>query len=606
MQRLALASCSQVSRAILVVDVVESVTAMAHDELGAVQALRAFFQRVRQDVLPRHSGRWVHSLGDGFIAEFDSPARATAAALELHKGDQKQNAVASPLTAARGGLRAAVHSATLIQTDEGLFGQGIQLARSLTELARPGDTVVTESAIDGIVEGIDAHIEDLGERRLQGWPNPIRLWRIERVHRFERTDAPSATSGFVFSAPLPPSQQPKAIRPTIAVLTFEQQTHQFQELPLGDLLAEQVINRLKRHKDFDVIARLSTTRLQSREWSVTAIGKRLDADYVLSGSIAPSGTQIEVVASMIHVSSGEKMWHHAYSAKLEDLIAKDSSLGERLSTECTQAIMHIAAEQALVLPLPRLSSNTLLLGAISLMHRSSRHALTSAGEILKLLAQRHRQSASPWAWQAKLQIIRAVQGMDEAPALAFQSAIDATSRALDLEPDNPTALALRGHALGHLGRDVGEAQALIEASLQREPNDPMAWLYLCMQSYLWGDSKTAVEHSGHALALSPLDPHRYYFLMQHGSALWVNERLEEAVLVCKESISANAMHASAYRVLIAALHAMDRTSEARDYLNALRILDPDLTVERYIANGSDSAVRRSVAEAMKAAGLPLH
>ena len=59
-------------RAIVVVDVVESVRLMQEDESGFIDRWRRFVNQVRTEVLPAHGGRLVKSLGDGMLLEFAS------------------------------------------------------------------------------------------------------------------------------------------------------------------------------------------------------------------------------------------------------------------------------------------------------------------------------------------------------------------------------------------------------------------------------------------------------------------------------------------------------------------------------------------------------
>ena len=54
-------------RAIVVVDVVESVRLMQEDEAGFIDRWRRFVHEVRTEVLPKHGGRMVKSLGDGML-----------------------------------------------------------------------------------------------------------------------------------------------------------------------------------------------------------------------------------------------------------------------------------------------------------------------------------------------------------------------------------------------------------------------------------------------------------------------------------------------------------------------------------------------------------
>ena len=70
-------------RAIVVVDVVESVRLMQEDEAGFIDRWRRFVHEVRTEVLPKHGGRMVKSLGDGMLLDFERAPQAMAAALHL-------------------------------------------------------------------------------------------------------------------------------------------------------------------------------------------------------------------------------------------------------------------------------------------------------------------------------------------------------------------------------------------------------------------------------------------------------------------------------------------------------------------------------------------
>ena len=70
-------------RAIVVVDVVESVRLMQEDESGFIDRWRRFVNQVRTEVLPAHGGRMVKSLGDGMLLEFERVPQAVAAAIDL-------------------------------------------------------------------------------------------------------------------------------------------------------------------------------------------------------------------------------------------------------------------------------------------------------------------------------------------------------------------------------------------------------------------------------------------------------------------------------------------------------------------------------------------
>lgn len=141
------------NKVVLVVDLVESVRLMATNEAGAIEQWRKFLKYAESDVLSPRSGRMVKSLGDGFLAEFDSASDAVPAALALHQY-LRQNNDRLPQEE-QFHLRAGIHATYFYQDTNDVFGNGVNLAARITSLANPGETVVTAPVRDGMVDGVD-------------------------------------------------------------------------------------------------------------------------------------------------------------------------------------------------------------------------------------------------------------------------------------------------------------------------------------------------------------------------------------------------------------------------------------------------------------------
>ncbi len=72
-------------KAVLVVDLVESVRLMSLNETAVVSQWHGFVQHAETEVLPAHGGRLVKSLGDGMLVEFDELPHGVQAALAMHR-----------------------------------------------------------------------------------------------------------------------------------------------------------------------------------------------------------------------------------------------------------------------------------------------------------------------------------------------------------------------------------------------------------------------------------------------------------------------------------------------------------------------------------------
>lgn len=580
----------QQHKVVLVVDLVESVRLMAGNEAAVVERWQGFM-RFASKCVPEHRGRLVKSLGDGLLAEFDEAADAVQTAMALHSHFIPVNKALHPNEQMH--LRAGINASQLYVGEHDVYGQGVNLAARVASLAEPGDIVVTANVRDSIVDGVDGEVEDMGESYLKHWPEPVRTWRVHPVR-----------AGQVLWRPEPREAAATDFRPSIAVIPFEARSLSPEHFVIGELIADGVIAQLSRSQDLRVISRLSTTAFRGRHASNSEIDGRLDAAFVLSGSYTTFGNKVVIMAELADTRRNEVVWAERLSGDTMDLMEVQSEMLGSLSTACAHALLNSEVQRSLVLPLPKLDSNALMLGGITLMHRSTPRDLQRSHQLLEAVAERHKRVAAPWAWLAKWHIMQVVQGLSGEPARDFQRAIATANRALDLEPSSSLAMAIKGHALCHLGEDVKASRQLLLEASQSNPNDPMAWLYNSVWSQMWGNAEDSVVEAENALRLSPLDPQKYYFEMMLAASYAALGRWEEVIKQCTSSMKKNRHHLPTIRSLMTAQHELGAKEEARKTFEIMLALQPNLTLDNFLSSGGESPLRRRVAKVMESLGLP--
>lgn len=120
---------------------------------------------VRAEVA-RHRGRPVKSLGDGWLATFDGPARAVRCALGL----------VPPLAALGLEVRAGVHTGEVEVLDDDVGGLAVHLAARVMAEGGPGEVIASQTVKD-LVVGSGLTFADLGVHDLRGVPGEWRLFR---------------------------------------------------------------------------------------------------------------------------------------------------------------------------------------------------------------------------------------------------------------------------------------------------------------------------------------------------------------------------------------------------------------------------------------------
>ena len=580
-------------KVVLVMDLVESVRLMAANETAVVQRWHGFVQHARGHVLPRHHGRHVKSLGDGLLAEFDSASEAVGAAHELHHFFDDTNAALPPEQ--RFHLRAGLNAAQIYIDSVDVYGAGVNLAARVASLAGPGETIVTSQVRDDLTDGLDGELRDMGECYLKHVPEPVRVWRV----------------GDASAQPLltPASEQPGTLLPGIAVIPFAARSNTPEHFAVGELVADAVISLLGRSPHLRVISRLSCSAFRQRDAALGEVSQRLGAQFVLSGSYvvfgSAGGGKLLITAELCDARSGRLVWTERFNAEVGDLLQAESECAHRIALAASSAILNAETDKARLQPVATLSAYSLQLSAINLMHRSPVAEFEKGRELLLALAERQPRASEVRAWLAKWHVLRVIRGISANPADDARHAMDACRQALDLAPENPLALAVRGYALSQVMGDQEGAQRDIDRALELAPNQVHAWAYLSVWNCHADRSDDAVACALKARILSPLDPHAYFLETVLANAYAVDRRYPEATESAVRALRLDREHPPTLRALLLSQFESEDLAGARTTLKQLLRITPGLTLNAYRAMGNPhSAMRRRVISALEALGLP--
>jgi class 3 adenylate cyclase/tetratricopeptide (TPR) repeat protein len=577
------------NRAVLLVDVVESVRLVEQDEASAVSRWLAFVEHIRTRILPQHKGRIVKSLGDGLLIDFDSVRSAVAAALAIQEASSRGNTGFAPERQMH--LRMGLEASEVIVEADDVHGRGVNLAARLMSLAGPGEVVISAHARDQLTASLDAEIEDLGDCFVRHLSQPVRAYRVG-----------------------PPGPRPvmraamahEALAPFIAVVPFTARQAPTEHDPLGEVLAEEIIRTLSRTSDMNVISRLSTTVFRGRHTSLAEINSHLNADYVLSGVYRIDGQGLVLDAELAEAKSGRIVWTDRLKDRIAGIVRGESEMIGQVVAQVSAAIMAHELQRSQSQPLPTLRTYTLMLAAIALMHRGSLGDFEQARLLLQTIIDRGNRHPLPLAWLGNWHVFRLVQGWSADARQDGAQALDCTKRALDLDPNCSLALAIDGFVHTNLLKKLDVAAERYDSALRTNPNNALAWLLRGTLYAFTDDGQRAVEHTQHALQLTPLDPNRYFYDSLTASAYIAAREFAKALEFADRSFRANRKHTSTLRVKAVAEWNLGRQAEARRTGEELRALEPNLTVRNWLERSpsADYKIGREFAEALRAIGVP--
>jgi class 3 adenylate cyclase/TolB-like protein len=570
-------------------DVVESVRLLQRDEARAIAEWRGMVSRIVEHVLPRFGGTLVKSLGDGLMLNFANPQEAVAAALAIREEVAARNADL-PLDA-RFQLRMSAHHGAQVVGEFDLYGHSINLAARVLTLAGPGEIVITSEVRNRITDQIDAQVEDLGECWVRHVEEPVRAYRVGPAGSMPVID---------------PADSARALRPTIAVVPLDARAVPERLKVLGDVIADGVIAALSRQPELDVISRLSTTALRGREDRLPELSGRMGANYLLSGSYAASGSRVMLSVELSEVASGRVIWVDRIPGSARSLLWGDDPAIDRIAGSVAAALVTHEVRRSQRTAMPTMDSFTLLLSAITLMHRLSASEFTRAGAMLESLVERAPRLAEPHAWLAKWHVLRVHQGWSDDPVRDGANAEMRISRALDADSRCTLALTVDGLVQTQIRRRLDLAEQRFEQALQFNPSESLAWLLLGTLRAFRGEGTEAVHATSRALRLSPVDPMRDYYDSLAATAACSANDFEGAIRYAQRSLRANRAHASTWRALAVALTLAGRLDEARRAVSQLMTLQPAFTVGGWLSRAPFEAfpVGQTWSAALRRAGAP--
>jgi adenylate cyclase len=577
----------QALRTLLALDMPKSGLASQRDGKDAATQLRTLQDYVAREVLPASGGQVVGRHEGGLLIGFPDARPAVRAAFAIQ---QACSGASAGLSLGRESLpRMGVQMAEPAADPTSGYSRGGGVAARLTAIAEPGEIVVSSSVCEELTSVLDADVEDLGERYADKAGPPMRAYRL---------GPPGARPGVELSVAT------DELRPTIAVIPFAE--HGQGHEPLGEILAEEVIAALSRSADLSVVSRLSTTAFRGRGATLAEVSAHLKANYVLSGAYRVSLGALILGAELAEAKTGRVVWAQDLKGSVAGIIEGNDELIDRIVAEASRAVMARELERTQSQSLQSLETCTLLIGAIALMHRLSRHDFQRAHDMLRVVAQRAPRHAIPQAWLAKWHVLRVWQSWSDDPAADGRLALDCTQRALDNDSHCSLALAMDGFVHTNLLKELDVAQQRYDLALRVNPNDSLAWLLSGMLHAFKGEGKQAVKGTQRALRLSPLDPHRFFYDALAGGAEISAGRYERAVELTQRSLRANRMHASTHRMLAIAQWQLGRHDDARATVSELMKIEPTLGVNQWFARSpaGDYPIGKLCADSLRKAGVP--
>lgn len=517
--------------AILVADMVAFSRLMEVDEIGTIERQKTHRQELIDPVLDRYSGRVVKTTGDGLLVEFPSVVDAVQCAVEIQRAMIDREAGRSD--SQRIQYRIGINLGDILLDDDGdVYGDGVNVAARLEQLAEPGGICISGTTYDHLKKHISVGYEPLGEIQVKNIEMPVRAYKViidpaaprlvsgkPKKFAARQLALGFALVGLVGLGAISWWLQKPAVdaigfqesalalpaKPSIAVLPLSNLSDGDEQEYFAAGLTEDIITDLSRLENLFVIARNSSFSYKGRSVKAQQISRELGVAYILDGSVQRVGEQLRINVQLIDAPKEVQIWAERYEGTLGDIFELQdrivAQILDSLSTEfgSSDTLAAVSAETSVVEAYDlflrgreymRLYTPEANLKAIDLFQRAV--ALDpNYGLAYAYLATANWERASfGWEfyhgteWQDRMEsaIHYANLALISPSSYAYRvsaellavrgrhaEALDEINLALDMEPNNPEAHVSKGWILCALGR-AEEAEESVRTAMRLNPD----------------------------------------------------------------------------------------------------------------------------------------
>lgn len=120
---------------------------------------------------------------------------------------------------------------------------------------------------------------------------------------------------------------------SVVVLPFLDLSPQKDQDYFSDGLTEEIIDALSRVPNLRVVARTSAFVFKGKNNDVREIGRQLNVDSVLEGSVRKSGSELRITAQLNRASDGTHLWSRTYDRQLRDVFALQQEISQAIARE---------------------------------------------------------------------------------------------------------------------------------------------------------------------------------------------------------------------------------------------------------------------------------
>lgn len=307
--------------AIMFTDLAGYTAMMQEDEYNA-KGVRDLHRQILESEIKNHDGEILQYYGDGALSIFSSTISAANSALSIQRSSI-QNKIP---------LRVGIHSGDVVVEKEGVYGDGVNIASRIESFSVPGSVMISDKVFDDIKNHQAFQPVLMGEFELKNVKKPVEVYALtnEGLVVPQRTDLKGKVKERIKS---------------IAVLPFVNRSSDPENEYFSDGISEEIITALAKVEGLRVISRTSSFSFKGKNVDARTIGKQLEVQSILDGSVRKSGNKVRIVAQLSSTFDGYQLWTETYDRMLEDIFEVQDEISLKIAQQLKERLSKSSIEE---------------------------------------------------------------------------------------------------------------------------------------------------------------------------------------------------------------------------------------------------------------------
>lgn len=350
--------------AIMFTDIQGYTALMQQDEEKAIE-FRNRHREVFEAITEKFKGKILQYYGDGTLSTFNSAIDAVRCGIELQLAFREEPRIP---------VRIGIHTGDILFSEDGIVGDGVNVASRIESLAAAQSVFISEKVYDEVKNQSGIQTASMGIFELKNVDKPMEVFAIanpglivpERNQIAGKVKSDSSDDKkklnvkgkkvgiiwillpiaafilgyFLYTSDtlknitgIPTSFDHTISKKSIAVLPFINDSNDSTNIYIINGLMESTLNNLQKIEGLRVISRTSVEKYRNNPKTIPEIARELNVKYLIEGSGQKIGDQILLNIQLIDAQSDKHLWSEQYNREAKDIFSLQMEVAKNITDQ---------------------------------------------------------------------------------------------------------------------------------------------------------------------------------------------------------------------------------------------------------------------------------